>query len=64
MESLKVMYLRMIELDVTERFKPYIKDNRLFVAKANIPSGRHRLRITITDTDGNTTVDVLQVTVK
>jgi hypothetical protein len=64
MDSLRVVYLTVFELDVTDRFTPFIKDNRLFVEKANIPSGKHRLRITITDAAGNVTADVLQVTVK
>ena len=64
METLKVTYLKVIEVDVTDRFKPYIKDNRLFVEKANVPQGRHRLKITITDLDGRTTAEIFQVTVK
>jgi hypothetical protein len=64
MDSLKVVYLKIIELDVTERFKPHVKENRLFVEKANVPSGRHRLKITISDADGNMTGEILQVTVK
>ena len=64
MESLRVTYLKIVEVDVTDRFKPYIKDNRLFVEKANVPQGRHRLKISITDQDGRTTAEILQVTVK
>ena len=64
MESLKIVYVKVVELDVTERFKPYIKGNRLFVENANVPAGRHRLRITITDQNGNTTAEMLQVAVK
>lgn len=64
MDTLQIVYLKIIELDVTERFRPHIKDNRLFVEKAAIPSGRHRLRISIADTEGNVTVEILQATVK
>lgn len=64
MESLKVTYLKVIEVDVTDRFRPYIKDNRLIVEKANVPQGRHRLKILITDQNGNQTAEILTVTVK
>ena len=64
MDSLKVTYLKIIEVDVTERFKPYIKDNRVIVEKANVPQGRHRLKILITDQNGNQTAEILQVNVK
>jgi hypothetical protein len=64
MDSLKVTYLKVIEVDVTDRFKPYLKDNRLFVEKANVPQGRHRLKISIADLEGRTTAEVLQVTVR
>ena len=64
MDSLKVTYLKLIEVDVTDRFKPFLKENRLYVEKANVPQGRHRLKITITDMDGHTTAEILQVTVK
>lgn len=64
MESLKVTYLKVIEVDVTDRFKPYIKENRLIVEKANVPQGRHRLKILISDQNGNQTAEILQVTVK
>ena len=64
MDSLKVTYLKIIEVDVTDRFKPYIKDNRVIVEKANVPQGRHRLKILITDQNGNQTAEILQVNVK
>lgn len=64
MESLKVTYLKIVEVDVTERFKPYIKENRVIVEKANVPQGRHRLKIAIADQNGNQTAEILQVTVK
>lgn len=41
-----------------------LKENRLFVEKANAPPGRHRLKISITDRNGNTTAATLQLTVK
>jgi hypothetical protein len=64
MESLKITYLKVFELDVTDRFKPYIKGNRLFVENANVPAGRHRLKIIIADQNGKLTAEVLQVAVK
>ena len=64
MDSLKVTYLKVIEVDVTDRFKPYIKENRLLVEKANVPQGKHRLKILIADQDGKMTAEILQVIVK
>lgn len=64
MESLKITYLKIVELDVTDRFKPYVKGNRLFVENANVSAGRHRLKIIIADQNGKFTAEVLQVAVK
>lgn len=64
METLKITYLKMVEIDVTERFKPHLKETRLFVEKANIPAGRHRLKISIADREGNITAAIFQLTVK
>jgi hypothetical protein len=63
-ESLKVTYLKLFEVDITERFRPYITENRIFVKNAKIPLGRHRLRIAIADAEGNMTVQIIQVAVR
>jgi hypothetical protein len=64
MDTLKIVYLKVVELEITDRFRPYIKGTRLFVENANVPSGRHRLRISIADGEGNLTAEVLQFVVK
>jgi hypothetical protein len=64
MASLKVALLKLIEIDLTDRVRPYVRETRLFVPQAPIPSGRHRLKISIADEEGGVTADILQVTVR
>ena len=64
METLKVTYLKLIELDITERVRPYITANRVMVKECNIPQGRHRVRISVADRDGKVTAEVIEMRVR
>jgi len=64
MESLRVTYLKLLEIDLTERLRPYVNGTRLFAPDTKVPQDRHRLRITIADERGNLTAEILTVTVQ
>jgi hypothetical protein len=50
MESLRVVYLKFINIDITEKIRPYIRGNSIVVPKMTLPEGNHRIRIKIKDT--------------
>ncbi len=64
MDTLRLTVLKVFEIDVTDRIKPYVSESRVFVKEARMPSGRHRLKLTIADAAGNLTAQILEVTVK
>ena len=64
METLKVSYLKLIELDITDRVRPYLRENRLLVKDCNIPQGRHRVKISIADRDGNVTAEIIEMRIR
>ena len=64
MDTLKLTALKIFEIDITDRVKPYVGESRLFVKEAKIPTGRHRLKLTIEDVAGRQTGQILELTVK
>ena len=64
MESLEVKALKLWEISITDKFRPHIREDRIFVKDAKFPSGRHRLKVSIADTEGNMTVQIFEVTVR
>ena len=64
MDTLKLTALKIFEIDITDRVKPYVGESKLFVKEAKIPTGRHRLKLTIADAAGNLTAQILEVTVR
>ena len=55
-ESLRVTYLKFWGIDITDRVKEFLVGDRIQVPNAKLPSGRHRLRVSISDQKGTTTV--------
>jgi hypothetical protein len=51
-DSVRVLYLKTPVVDLTPRIKPYWKDSEIDVEEAEVPAGRHVLRIDVKDTDG------------
>ncbi len=66
MDTLKLTVLKIFEIDITDRVKPYVleKETKLLVKEAKIPVGRHRLKLLIADAEGRLTGEILEVTVK
>lgn len=44
-DSLGVRYLKFIPIDLTDRVKPYLNNNRLMLKDVKVPQGRHCLQV-------------------
>ncbi len=63
-DTLRVVYVKLWDIDITERFLPYLRSNRVYVEQAKIPSGRHVIRVSIADQAGKVSSRVMRVTVQ
>jgi hypothetical protein len=52
MTTLKVTYLKLFGIDITDRLKPFIKGTEIAVDEADIPVGDHSIRVDIRDSQG------------
>lgn len=59
LSSLKVSIVKFITIDITDRIKPYATAEGIQLKEANIPSGKHRVRITVSDKAGGVSVKEL-----
>ncbi|WP_152609846.1 hypothetical protein [Geobacter sp. OR-1] len=62
--SLKVEALKFVTLDLTNRVKPYVTPEGINMEQAKIPSGNHKLRVTIGDGKGGITQEIFSVRVQ
>lgn len=62
LSTLKVEYLKFFTIDLTERVLPYASKEGVKIEDAKLPSGTHKLRVTIADTAGGITQE--QFTIK
>jgi len=51
MASLRIIYLKMFGIDITDRIRPYVKETRIDANGINFPEGEHEFEIRIKDTD-------------
>ncbi len=63
-ESLKVEALKIVTIDLTDRVRPYVSPQGIEMEQARIPSGNHRLRVTIGDGKGGITQEIFTVRVQ
>lgn len=56
--KLKVEYLKMFAVDLTKRVLPYTSEEGIKIEKAELPSGNHKIRITLADAEGGVTQQV------
>ncbi|WP_096700897.1 hypothetical protein [Magnetospirillum sp. 15-1] len=61
--SVKVVYLKSPIVDITDRVKPFVSPGGIDMAKAEIPAGRHAIRIDVKDTEGRAGSTTLDLTV-
>lgn len=57
--SLKVSIVKFITIDITDRIRPYATAEGIQLKEANIPSGKHRVRITVSDKAGGVSIKEL-----
>ncbi|NIQ02455.1 MAG: hypothetical protein GWM98_20470 [Nitrospinaceae bacterium] len=51
MKSLRVTYLKLFDIDITERVLPYVHGRRIQARQIDFPSGKHEIEIKIRDVD-------------
>lgn len=57
--SLKVSIVKFITIDITDRIRPYATAEGIQLKEANIPSGKHRVRIAVSDKAGGVSIKEL-----
>ena len=62
--SLKVEYLKFLTIDITDRVRPYVSTAGIRIEQAELPAGRHRVRISIADLGGAVASRTLEFTVR
>ena len=51
MDSLRIIYLKMFGIDITDRIRPYIKETRIDANGIKFPEGEHEFEIRIKDNE-------------
>jgi hypothetical protein len=57
--TLRVECLKLINIDLTPRVLPYTTAEGILIEKTNIPTGNHKIRLTVADTMGRVTVQII-----
>ncbi|MBW2256534.1 MAG: hypothetical protein JRI25_18325 [Deltaproteobacteria bacterium] len=63
-ETLHVVYVKAMKINITGRVKKFLNDNAIEVPSANAPNGRHTLRLYIEDVGGNASTRQMTVRVE
>ncbi|MEK6682618.1 MAG: hypothetical protein AABY79_11715, partial [Nitrospirota bacterium] len=64
LSTLKVEYLKLFSIDITERVLPYVNKEGIKISNAKFPSGTHNLKITIGDKRGAVTTRKFTAVIK
>jgi len=56
-KTLKITYLKMFNIDITDRMKPYLTPTGIFSDNAKLPPGDHSIEISLQDDSGRRTVE-------
>jgi hypothetical protein len=62
-DSVKVIYLRANNVELTDRVKPFISANGIDIPEAQLPPGNHVLRVDLKDSEGRTATTSLNLKV-
>jgi len=60
-KTLKVEYLKEPTADLTQRMANYFQGNKLEIAQAKVPPGKHAIRVSIKDSEGRQTTQIIQL---
>ena len=63
MESLRIIYLKMLGIDITDRVRPYVKETRIDANGVMFPEGEHEFEVRIKDIEDMGSAKVFKVKV-
>ncbi len=63
MESLRIIYLKMFGIDITDRIRPYIKETRIDANGIKFPEGEHEFEIRIKDREQMESSEIIKIRV-
>ena len=63
MDSLRVVYLKMFGIDITDRIRPYVKETRIDANGIKFPEGEHEFEIRIKDREQMESSEVIKIKV-
>ena len=61
MTSLRIIYLKMFGIDITDRILPYIKDTRIDANGIKFPEGENEFEIRIKDKEGVASAKIFKI---
>lgn len=61
--TLKVQVVKLVPIDITDRIRPYADIEGIHIPDAKLPSGEHKVRISLADKEGGLTRKEMTVTV-
>ena len=64
MESLRIIYLKMLGIDITDRVRPYVKETRIDANGIMFPEGEHEFEVRIKDKAEMGSAKIFKVKVK
>ena len=63
MDSLRVVYLKMFGIDITDRIRPYVKETRIDANGVKFPEGEHEFEVRIKDNEEMESSEVIKIRV-
>ena len=63
MESLRIIYLKMFGIDITDRVRPYIKKTLIDANGIMFPEGEHEFEVRIKDTEQMESSEIFKIKV-
>ena len=63
MESLRIIYLKMLGIDITDRVRPYVKETRIDANGIMFPEGEHEFEVRIKDIEDMGSAKIFKVKV-
>lgn len=63
MDSLRIIYLKMFGIDITDRIRPYIRETRIDANGIKFPGGEHEFEIRIKDNEEMESSKIIKIKV-